>query len=353
MEHVAWDPQKTADVYGPEGAKPVVLVHGALVGRQCMALEAKALAEAGYRVIVPDLPAHGARFAETPLTLDNAVDTLAAVIQQEAPGEKVVMMGFSMGGYVTAAFAARHPDLVCGVVLGGCCHDTHTFMWGLIGRLAELVYAVCSPKTKSQFIFKGDPVNMSPHRVEIQQCFTRAGAEMDSWRYVWRVMQDADMHKLLPQVTCPALLVVGEKDYRSHEKKWLSLLRKGELLMLKNGIHPFMFQAGVAEVWRAHAVAFPAAAHGLRCTPKPSAYAIPEEPEDAAVSTIVTDWASGAGKLQPEVESKKERGPGLGVLLSNLLAQFRKQQSPAAAQGSSAGTTDGGLLAGGGHSHAE
>lgn len=41
------------------------------------------------RVIVPDLPAHGARFAETPLTLDNAVDTLASVIQQEARGEKV------------------------------------------------------------------------------------------------------------------------------------------------------------------------------------------------------------------------------------------------------------------------
>lgn len=65
-----------------------------------------------------------------------------------------------------------------------------------------------------QFIFKSDPVNMSPHRVEIQQCFKRAGAEMDAWRYVWRVMADADMHALLPKVTCPALLAVGEKDYR-------------------------------------------------------------------------------------------------------------------------------------------
>lgn len=63
---------------------------------------------------------------------------------------QVVMMGFSIGGYITAAFAARHQDLVTGVVLVGCCNDTHTFMWRLIGRLAELVYAVCSPKTKSQ-----------------------------------------------------------------------------------------------------------------------------------------------------------------------------------------------------------
>jgi hypothetical protein len=41
------------------------------------------------RVIVPDLPAHGARFRETPLTLDNAVDTLHEVIQKEAARQKV------------------------------------------------------------------------------------------------------------------------------------------------------------------------------------------------------------------------------------------------------------------------
>jgi hypothetical protein len=41
------------------------------------------------RVIVPDLPAHGARFKEVPLTLDNAVKTLEDVISKEAPGEKV------------------------------------------------------------------------------------------------------------------------------------------------------------------------------------------------------------------------------------------------------------------------
>lgn len=49
LEHVAWDPKRTYDEYGPEGGKPVVLVHGALVGRQCMLLEARALADAGYR----------------------------------------------------------------------------------------------------------------------------------------------------------------------------------------------------------------------------------------------------------------------------------------------------------------
>jgi hypothetical protein len=38
---------------------------------------------------VPDLPAHGARFKEQPLTLGNAVSTLYEVIRQEAPDKRV------------------------------------------------------------------------------------------------------------------------------------------------------------------------------------------------------------------------------------------------------------------------
>jgi pimeloyl-ACP methyl ester carboxylesterase len=66
------------------------------------------------------------------------------------PGLQVVMMGFSMGGYVAAAFAATHPDLVAGLVMGACAHDTHTTTWKLVGYMSQAVYAVCSPKTKSQ-----------------------------------------------------------------------------------------------------------------------------------------------------------------------------------------------------------
>jgi len=59
-------------------------------------------------------------------------------------------MGFSMGGYVAAAFAAAHPELLAGVLLGACCHDAHTLTWQLVGRMAEVVYKVCSDRTKAQ-----------------------------------------------------------------------------------------------------------------------------------------------------------------------------------------------------------
>ena len=55
-----------------------------------MVQEAKALAAAGYRVITPDLPAHGARYKEV-LTLESAIKTLDEVISKEAGGQKVTV----------------------------------------------------------------------------------------------------------------------------------------------------------------------------------------------------------------------------------------------------------------------
>jgi hypothetical protein len=47
-----------------------------------------------------------------------------------------------------------------------------------------------------QFIIRTDPVNMSPQRLEIQECFLRAGAEFDSWQYTWRVRGRRAVHVL-------------------------------------------------------------------------------------------------------------------------------------------------------------
>lgn len=59
-------------------------------------------------------------------------------------------MGFSMGGYVAAAFAAAHPEMCAGVVMGACAHDCHNFKWKMVGHMAEAVYNVCADKTKSE-----------------------------------------------------------------------------------------------------------------------------------------------------------------------------------------------------------
>lgn len=47
VKSTAWDATRSYDVFGAGPA--VVLLHGALVGRHSLVLEAKALAEVGFR----------------------------------------------------------------------------------------------------------------------------------------------------------------------------------------------------------------------------------------------------------------------------------------------------------------
>ncbi|KAF6253263.1 Alpha/Beta hydrolase protein [Scenedesmus sp. NREL 46B-D3] len=319
LKNVAWDSSRTYDVLGPADGRPVVLVHGALIGRQCLVLEARALAEAGFRVILPDLPAHGARFKEVPLTLDNAVSTLSDVISKEAAGQKVVVMGFSMGGFVAAAFAAGHPELAAGVVMVACAHDAHTATWRMVRRSAEMVYRMCSYKTKSGFIYNSYPEVMSKDRPEVVECFLRAGAEFDSWQYTWRVMYDANMQQLLPKIKCPALLVVGEKDFRSHEQLWLSLLPKGRLLVLKGGIHQFMLQPGIVDTYRQQAISFATNAQWGKVGEGPA----------AAEAAAAGPAANGPGN---QSSSRLVSNDG-AALLAGLDGQVVVVEKPAAAGG--------------------
>jgi len=64
-------------------------------------------------VLLPDLPGHGSRYNEH-LNLTSAKKVLLQVVEKEAPGQKVLVVGFSMGGYVAASFVAAYPHLVAG-----------------------------------------------------------------------------------------------------------------------------------------------------------------------------------------------------------------------------------------------
>ncbi|MDQ1682789.1 MAG: hypothetical protein QOH99_1330 [Frankiaceae bacterium] len=71
----------------------------------------------GVRLITPDLPGFG---QSPPLTsgpsLDDYVDSVAGLL--DAMGlERAVLGGVSMGGYVSLAFARRHPGRLLGLIL--------------------------------------------------------------------------------------------------------------------------------------------------------------------------------------------------------------------------------------------
>lgn len=105
------------DAAGPLDAPAIILVHGSVVTRTMWLPQLRGLA-ADFRVIAPDLPAHGSR-ADLPFSFDGAVEMLADLIQDEARGRAIVA-GLSLGGYLAIDLARRYPGAVSGLVLSGC-----------------------------------------------------------------------------------------------------------------------------------------------------------------------------------------------------------------------------------------
>ncbi|WP_149359460.1 alpha/beta fold hydrolase [Lolliginicoccus suaedae] len=95
---------------------PIVLVHGIRLSHAEWTAETAQLREHGYRVDAVDLPGHGSRRGQ-PFTLDGAIEVITRSI--DAHGEPALLVGHSLGGYLALAAAARHPDLLAGLVVTG------------------------------------------------------------------------------------------------------------------------------------------------------------------------------------------------------------------------------------------
>ena len=103
--------------YTDEGAgEPVILIHGFPLSSELWTPQRAALS-ARYRVIAPDLRGHGR--SDPPhgaATISTYADDIVAIMDGLGIGEATVG-GLSMGGYVTMALLARHPERVRGVML--------------------------------------------------------------------------------------------------------------------------------------------------------------------------------------------------------------------------------------------
>jgi pimeloyl-ACP methyl ester carboxylesterase len=105
------------EVHG-EG-RPVVLLHGAFAGASSWAAQAPALAEAGYRVHVPERRGHAhTPDVPGPLTYGVMADDTVAYLD-EVVGGPAHLVGWSDGAVVALLVAQRRPGLVDRLVLIG------------------------------------------------------------------------------------------------------------------------------------------------------------------------------------------------------------------------------------------
>lgn len=113
MSAPAWHVREAGDPARPA----VVLVHGAGLSGRMWAPHVARLA--AFRCLAPDLPGCGHSRGIPWVSLTDAADGLAALIEARIPSGRAHVVGISVGGAVTHALLARHPGVVDRVLIDG------------------------------------------------------------------------------------------------------------------------------------------------------------------------------------------------------------------------------------------
>ncbi len=225
-------PQFPADVAGPAHARPMVLLHSVQLTRKMWLPQVDAL-RGEYRVIAPDLPGHGA-LAGIPFRLDTAVEGVADLIDREARGAALVV-GLSLGGYVSMALAADHPHKAAGLVLAGCSADARG-IWMLPYRLMVLL----SPRIRDRWMAA---LNAWLYRrrfpLSIAEAQIRAGFYFKAFPQVIRELVGRDFRATLRRYPGPVLFLNGERDriFRGGERAFVAAAANARLLLLEHAGH--------------------------------------------------------------------------------------------------------------------
>jgi pimeloyl-ACP methyl ester carboxylesterase len=107
---------------GPEDGRPVVFVHGYMMGGQLWRQVSERLAEVGLRCIAPTWPL-GAHPQPLRPGADRTITGVAAIVAETLAAldlEDVVLVGNDTGGVVTQLVAVHHPERLGALVLTSC-----------------------------------------------------------------------------------------------------------------------------------------------------------------------------------------------------------------------------------------
>jgi pimeloyl-ACP methyl ester carboxylesterase len=95
--------------YTVQGEGPtVMLVHG--FGEDGTIWNVQGSLLSNYKVIIPNLPGSGSAALLPHSSMELLAGALKKIIETEAPGKQTTMLGHSMGGYITLAFAELFPE---------------------------------------------------------------------------------------------------------------------------------------------------------------------------------------------------------------------------------------------------
>jgi pimeloyl-ACP methyl ester carboxylesterase len=170
----------------------------------------------GYRLVIPDLPGSGRSERTDDMSMEGLASTMKELAGQLWGEEKFVLIGHSMGGYITLAFAEKYPQLLSGF---GLFHSSafadseekketrrkgieFIRQHGAFGFLKTATPNLYAPVTKEQ----------RPELVEEHIQSTRQFSPESLTAYYEAMMQRPDRTPILRETPLPVLFILGRHD---------------------------------------------------------------------------------------------------------------------------------------------
>lgn len=195
------------DVIGPSGASAVLMVHGSTVTRCSWLPQIDALSQT-YRLIIPDLPGHGA-LHHTPFRMEAALETLCKAVEIEAAHSRVAVVGVSLGGHVATLFASRYPAKVSGLVLSGASMN-FSGLTGLWMRFSAFLLTKVFKEERMRS--QGEQNIRRKWPKETAEAIIAAGIFPNGAAQSFVELPRYDFRAALSGINAPVLILNGERD---------------------------------------------------------------------------------------------------------------------------------------------
>jgi pimeloyl-ACP methyl ester carboxylesterase len=171
-----------------------------------------------HRLLIPDLPGSGRSEAIEDMSMEGLAEAVKAMIAPPPPkgGGGAVLIGHSMGGYITLAFAEKYPELLRGF---GLFHSTafadseekkETRRKGI--RFIEEHGAAEFLKTATPNLYAPQSREQHPHWIEEHLALVHNFSAENLVHYYMAMIQRPDRTPVLKQSKVPVLFVMGQHD---------------------------------------------------------------------------------------------------------------------------------------------